>query len=168
MRISSAVVGIFGFIILIIMTGVCSVVTYGFTRQAVVDMWDSGLRIDSPGEMVSELVNPGGIQIALSPTPVGDTAIIIASATPNIPATDIPTEASPVIAESTAAVTVSGIDSQTVEATPTTGQLSLPGTPTVEALANVGQWSDPRQIRILLMGIDQRTDVEEDERFFRT
>jgi LCP family protein required for cell wall assembly len=30
------------------------------------------------------------------------------------------------------------------------------------------QWNDPRQVRILLLGIDQRTGVDDDEKYFRT
>ncbi len=39
--------------------------------------------------------------------------------------------------------------------------------PTEDPLANY-QVNDPRQVRILLLGIDQRTGVEDDERYFRT
>ena len=40
-------------------------------------------------------------------------------------------------------------------------------TPTLDPLEDY-QWNDPRQVRILLLGIDQRTGVNDDERFFRT
>jgi LCP family protein required for cell wall assembly len=40
-------------------------------------------------------------------------------------------------------------------------------TPTLNPLADY-QWNDPRQVRILLLGIDQRTGVKDDEKYFRT
>lgn len=40
-------------------------------------------------------------------------------------------------------------------------------TPTLDPLADY-VWDDPRQVRILLLGIDQRTGVNDSERFFRT
>jgi LCP family protein required for cell wall assembly len=38
---------------------------------------------------------------------------------------------------------------------------------TLDPLADY-QWNDPRQVRILLLGIDQRTGVDDNERYFRT
>lgn len=40
-------------------------------------------------------------------------------------------------------------------------------TPTLDPLADY-QWNDPRQVRVLLLGIDQRTGVVDDEKYFRT
>ena len=39
--------------------------------------------------------------------------------------------------------------------------------PTLDPLADY-QYNDPRQVRILLLGIDQRTGAHDDERYFRT
>ncbi|HLV37576.1 MAG TPA: LCP family protein [Spirillospora sp.] len=45
--------------------------------------------------------------------------------------------------------------------------ISVEPTPTLDPLADY-RWDDPRQVRILLLGIDQRTGVEDDEKYFRT
>ena len=56
-------------------------------------------------------------------------------------------------------------------ATPLPGETPQPApdmpTPTLDPLAQY-TWDDPRQVRILLLGIDQRTGVNDDERYFRT
>ncbi len=60
---------------------------------------------------------------------------------------------------------------QTPPAAPLPGETPLPTpdapTPTLDLLAQY-TWDDPRQVRILLLGIDQRTGVNDDERYFRT
>ncbi len=60
-------------------------------------------------------------------------------------------------------------DAGSSEATPETQTVADAGSSSVEAdpMAEY-TWNDPRQVRILLLGIDQRTGVEEEERFFRT
>jgi LCP family protein required for cell wall assembly len=49
------------------------------------------------------------------------------------------------------------------------GETPVPAgpTPTLDPLADY-QWNDPRQVRILLLAIDQRTGVEDEEKYFRT
>ena len=76
-------------------------------------------------------------------------------------ATPIPT-ATPLPVVPTATPDTSTNAVQSVETPIPTGP-----TPTLDPLADY-QWNDPRQVRILLLAIDQRTGVEDEEKYFRT
>jgi polyisoprenyl-teichoic acid--peptidoglycan teichoic acid transferase len=91
------------------------------------------------GDAGIEVVSFGDF-FRLQPTPL-PTAVIAA-------ATPLP-----------AVATTVGVDQATPEA--------VGPTPTLDPLADY-QWNDPRQVRILLLGIDQRTGVVDDEKYFRT
>ena len=120
-----------------------------------------------------------------SPDSTGEVSVVIASVTPDAPLTEPPAD----IANDNAAIDDNMADGQTVAmastptATQSSGISSSIAQPTnantdagsasqVDAAADaiatidpdapeVESWNDPRQIRILLMGIDQRTFVNE-------
>ena len=57
MRISGMVIGIIGFGLLIMFTGICSLVTFGLSEQYTVDLWDNGQSVGSLFDVVQGLVD---------------------------------------------------------------------------------------------------------------
>lgn len=149
MRLSGWFVGVLAFLALIASTAVCSVVSYNLVRTTVIQAGDQGLQVDSLDKVVQAFTNPQAFATA-TPNSVADTfvtptitPIVInpnATATPNIMPTDGTTIGTPV----------------TVIATPTP----------IDSSAQY-VWDDPRQIRILLLGIDERKGFDTD-RAYRT
>ncbi len=155
MRVSGGCLGLFGFLALILMTGLCSIVAYAGVRGVVVDLWSTGVQVKSIGEVAQAALNPGSIQMA--PAMTGLNTLPTLTPVPIIP-TSVP---------QTAAVVDPNI-------TPTVAPTNDPASVAVVATIAPTQdtfitqkWEDPRQIRILLLGIDQRKGYEQ-EKYFRS
>lgn len=154
MRISGWFLGVIAFILLIAATGLCAFTSYAFTREQVINLWDSGVQVESPLEVVQALNNPDSL---VAPT-----------------ATSAPATATTVVATAVATATQQvELVATSLNVEPTTVGISIasaatipPPTPTVDPVESL-RWNDPRQVRILLMGIDQRAGVDT-ERAYRT
>lgn len=150
MRISGWFVGILALTMLVIGTGLCAIVSYNGMRGFVIDSWDNGLQLDDPGDIVAALTNPESI-LQPTNTPVqvdGSSVIVMPSITPvaTLPVgTEVAVDAT---VEGTPEPADNGLSSQSADATATLQ-------PTLDPAAEY-QINDPRQIRILLMGIDER------------
>jgi hypothetical protein len=172
MRISSWVIGFVSLIGVVLVTAACAVLTFGAVRGVVVDLWDSGVQVESPAEIVSAITNPSAFAQA-SPTPAvggGETVVVLPSVTPMPTVVIETTDTSTDTTAETPVATSSTIDinTQAVQATPTP-PTSADGQNVVLDASGDYTWRDPRQIRILLMGIDQRTGTGvEDRGPFRT
>lgn len=145
MRISGWLLGVLGLGAVIFGTSLCALVTYGSVRTVLVDLWDSGIRVESPMEVANAVFNPGSVAVpTATPTPNEEALIVIPSITP------VATGAAVVDAQPTPDASAASVD---VQPTPTEEA------PVVVALDPAAQyrWDDPRQIRILLLGIDQRS-----------
>lgn len=152
MRISGFLLGIVSFFILIVATGACALFSFGFTRDAVISSWQSGVQVESVGEIAQAVLNPSDFQATATDSVEGTTEpIVIPSITPN--ATLVPTQAD---------ANSASVDEteEVVSAEPTMTVM-----PTEEFAAQ--RWGDPREINILLMGIDERTGFTTD-RAYRT
>jgi LCP family protein required for cell wall assembly len=152
MRISGCFLGAVSFFFLIVLTGVCSILAYSTTRGAIIDLWGSGVRVESIGDTVRAVVNPRDFQIAVTPTISNSIAAVIPSITPV--ATITPT----------AAVTDTGAQSVSPDIQTSPAAFTPTPEPTLDPAASY-RWTDPRQIRILLLGIDQRVGYEEEAVF---
>lgn len=151
MRISGWFLGVVAFVLLIAATGICAFTSYAFTREQVVNLWDSGIQVESPLEVVQALNDPDALVAEATPTPAIMTTLVQATPVPtNAPAGENSNPATPTL------------ESVSVASAVTTA----PPTPTLDPIDSL-RWDDPRQVRILLMGIDQRTDVDT-ERAYRT
>ncbi len=159
MRISGWLLGFIGFGVLLLGTAVCSFVTFSFTRQTVIDFQDTGILLDDPLVMV-RCVTAGQCEdsisqptlIAENPQPIRITPLF----------TVAPTQDEPLV-EATLVPTDESIDSIDVTNTQPTAaaQVAPTAVPTIDPAANLPRITDPRQIRILLLGIDQRSDTGE-------
>lgn len=164
MRISGWLIGIVGFSALIFGTGLCAVLFYGSVRGVVVDLWDSGVRVDAPGDLVLAISNPE-VFVEPSATPDdGQFVLLLPSPTPAFVATAETSQQAP----TGEAGTVPPLEQTPAPADPTRdaqGSDSLVSA--VVDPADEYAWNDPRQINLLLMGIDQRSATE-DRGPFRT
>jgi polyisoprenyl-teichoic acid--peptidoglycan teichoic acid transferase len=162
MRISGWLLGFIGFGVLFLATAVCSFVTFSFTRQTVIDFQQTGILLDDPivmvrcvtsGQCEDSIIQP--VLLAENPQVVEITPLF------TIAPTITPQVIEPVI---TLTGTVDSMDTTTTEMTviaqmaPTTTPTAVP---TVDPTSNLPRITDPRQIRILLLGIDQRSDTGE-------
>ena len=140
MRVSGFLLGIVGFIVLIAFTGICAIFTYGLSRDTAIDFWENGIAVESAGEVVQAVFNPQDFEALPTATP-GQVEVVIPSITP------ISTIA-PVVATQNSATLVP------VEQTQATATIPV----TLEATEQFAaqRWGDPREINILLMGIDER------------
>lgn len=167
MRISGWLLGIIGFGVLFVMTGICSFATFSLTRQTVIDLQHTGILVDDPVAML-RCVGTGQCESADTLTAVPSEAPGVVRMTSLFTPTPVT-----VVEEATQAP-------QSAEVTPTidlTLQASSPQSfPTetgetdvvtevpdqavasaADPLADLPRITDPRQIRILLLGIDQRS-----------
>lgn len=164
MRISGWFLGILSFFALVGLTAVCSVVTYGGVRGIVIDLWDSGVQVESPLEVVSALTDPEGliasdaanINPTITPTRIPNNGVLVLPSVTPLP-----------VRPTTDGTVADGIvpTQPMMQATSDTGidqQAAIP-TPTIQPTQPVqlASWSDPRQVRILMMGIDQRSATGE-------
>jgi polyisoprenyl-teichoic acid--peptidoglycan teichoic acid transferase len=142
MRIPGWLLGGAGFAALFLFTALCSVLTFSAMRQAVIDTQASGILLESPGEVVAAVLNPGSLPTAAPPTAEPQVTIpLIVTVPPTAIAIADPVTAGPDAPP-------------TSEAAPTTA-------PVLATEAVIAAWDDPRQVRILLMGIDQRAETGE-------
>ncbi len=141
MRIPSWLVALLGFGGLTLMTGVCAVLAFSTTRGVIVDLWDSGVQVQSPAEVLNVLTNPQAFRV----TPTAPVLVFQPTSAPTL-ATDRPDISTPIATNDAPAA-------------------STPIRPD-DPLAQY-RWSDPRQIRIVLLGIDQRLGFDTD-RAYRT
>jgi LCP family protein required for cell wall assembly len=153
------------------------VLTYSGARGVVIDLWDSGIQVESPAEVAQVLLNPDA-PLAASPTPdapvntTGNTGnngvVVIPSVTPVATAVI----ENPTLPPATPSDTDTGTDSGAVTATslPTETPQPQPETTSSTGTDNQEQfvWSDPYSLNILLMGIDQRAEGFDVERAHRT
>ncbi len=156
MRISGFIFGILGFVMLIALTAVCALFSYGFTRDGVIDAWEGGIYVESVGEVAQALFNPSKFeeQAAEPIAEASNTPLVIPSITPIATATTlVPTSDSVDVA---AVATVEQATEQVIEPTLV---------PTEQFASEI--WGDPREINILLMGIDERSGFT-DENAYRT
>jgi LCP family protein required for cell wall assembly len=150
MRIYGWAVGILAFFTLIIVTGLCAVVSYSGVRSTVIQMWNQGLQVESPGQVLSALANPqafptqqsAGFDLGAVTPPTLQVAQTLPSPTPQ-------------------AQEPAGLPADTPAPQLTPEVVNTPD-PAAQYV-----WDDPRQIRILLLGIDERRGFTE-ERAYRT
>ncbi len=149
MRISGWFVGIFGFVALIASTFLCSAVMFSGAQGFVMSLWESGQPVEEMGELLNAVLSPQDFTVAQA------TSIPTAQATENvmrIPSVTPQTNAGAVATEP-------AVDSQ---ALPT----DLPTmTATVDEAAIAASDLGPREINILLMGIDQRIGYDTDSTY---
>lgn len=158
MRISSGCLGVLSLTAILIMTGLCSVVAYAGVRGMVIDLWGTGVQVKSIGEVAQAALNPGSIQFATPTTgfdfthlPTLTPAPVLPTATPQTDATTDPNQTQPTAAPTT---------------DPNAALAGATVAPTQDTFITQ-KWEDPRQIRILLLGIDQRKGYEQ-EKYFRS
>ncbi|MCA9888945.1 MAG: LCP family protein [Anaerolineae bacterium] len=144
MRVSGWFVGILALTMLVIGTGICAIVSYNGVRTFVIDSWDNGLQVDDPGDIVAALTNPESI-LQPTNTPVDTNNVIVMPSITPVATLSVATE---VAVDTTPEPTGIDVSGQTAQATETPQ-------PTLDPAAEY-QLNDPRQIRILLMGIDER------------
>jgi polyisoprenyl-teichoic acid--peptidoglycan teichoic acid transferase len=145
MRISSWFAGILGFVGLILMTGLCSVIFYSTARDGVITLWEGGVRVQSIAEFAQAFTNPQDFEVlptATIPPAASDGLVVIPSITP-----------------------MATISSETVPtSTPTP---SAEATQPIIENTSEPRYTDPREVNILLMGIDERIGFDSD-RAYRT
>ena len=140
MRVSGWLLGLIGCGVWLAATGLCSMTAFVLAHQTVVDLQESGILLDDPLATL-RCVNFGQCE---SDRPVVDDVPVVALR-PLF--TAIPTEISPVAATST------------LDAPP--ALTDIPPAPTLDPRRVLPRIVDPRQIRILLLGIDQRSAAGE-------
>lgn len=132
-----------------VMTVLCSVLSYGTVRQTVIDARSSGVEFPSAVDFINYFINPPDVNnlgqninqsVANFPTP----APIID------PFGDLPTYTPFPTNTPEPGVTFTPVPTATI------GPTSTP-----DPLAGVPTWTDPSRINILLMGIDQRSAVDD-------
>lgn len=136
-----------GVLALVGMTALCSVLTFGITRQTVIDLGDRGIQVDKPWDLI-------GFVLRGPPTAVAQV---------DDSNTDTGTTVTPIPTLGQAVPTMTPQPGTTLG--PTAAVTAGP-TETPDLLAN-STLGDPRRFTILLMGIDQRTGVD-DKGPFRT
>ena len=128
--------------------GVCAFTSYSLTQQTVVDLGASGFQVEDPVETLRCAV--AGLCEGLAPPPPVNAPLLIL--TPLFtPAATEPPLASPVPPTDTIAP----------EATAAPTSVASDPTPLVAVAADMPRITDPRQMHILLLGIDQRTAADE-------
>lgn len=139
--------GFLGVGVMILFTGVCAVLTFGVTRQTVIDMGSRGVQVSSPLELARVALGGSDNQAFNASTNCDFNCFLQSQPT----ATPMPTLALP---------TRTPLPGVTFTPEPT----SATPEPTIDPLADY-IWDDPRQVTILLMGIDQRTGIDEEGPF---
>jgi polyisoprenyl-teichoic acid--peptidoglycan teichoic acid transferase len=164
MRISGWLLGFIGFGVLFLGTAVCSFVTFSFTRQTVIDFQETGILLDDPLVMVRCVTvgqcEDGEIQptpLAENPQPVRITPLFTLA-----PPTEVVQVIEPDVTATTPANSSdTSVTEMTVMAQVALAQVTPTIEPTVDPAASLPRITDPRQIRILLLGIDQRSETGE-------
>lgn len=123
-------------------TLLCAFVSYGAVRTVVIDLWDSGSAVESPGEVIDAVLNPQVVADVPTASPEPE-LVVIPSVTPT------PGAVVEATTDTAVAVDVTPLPTMTPTITPTPDP------------AAAYTWDDPRQVRVLLMGIDQRSATGE-------
>jgi len=140
LRLSGCLAALVFCLALVVLTGLCSVTSFGLAQQTVVDLNASGMAVDDPfatlrcaltGRCESALAELDAPLLILTPE-------VTATAT----ATSPPTSAPSLVA---------------ADATPVATSLPPTAVPTLAPTSAHPRVTDPRQIQILLLGIDQRS-----------
>ena len=148
MRISGCLTIVIGVVVFGTLMGVCAFTSYSLTQQTVVDLNASGFQVDDPLETLRCALT--GRCEGLSERPPLNAPLLVLTPLFGPVATDVPQQS-----------TVAAADVTLAEATALpTGTLAV-ATPIVDAAADLPRITDPRQMQILLLGIDQRSAVEE-------
>ena len=148
MRVSGCLAALILVFALVVLTSLCSVTSFILAQQTVVDLNAAGMAVDNPlttlrcaltGRCESASVN-------LNAPPLNPPMLKLTPLT-----TAMPTSPTPTITPETVAVA-----ERTVATT-------VPPTalPTITPIANLPRVTDPRQIQILLLGIDQRSATDD-------
>lgn len=140
MRISGFLFGILGFVVLIIVTGICALTSYTFTRDGVINAWGNGIEVESMGEVAQAILNPEDFTGDDSTNEAAGTStpFVIPSITPI----------------ATVAIATEQAVENPVDATEVVVEPTIDITPTEQFASQI--WGDPREVNILLMGIDER------------
>lgn len=183
MRVSGWFLGFLSLLGVVFITVACAMLTFGMMRGVVVDLWDSGVQVESPVEVVQAIANPSAFTSpTATPTPDEEVVVVIPPTTPTVAdeadTTDTVTPDETVTTDETASDETASDDTasddtasddtasdETVTGDATEPDITAPDTTVSEVTApgdeEIYAWTDPRQIRILLMGIDQRTATGE-------
>jgi polyisoprenyl-teichoic acid--peptidoglycan teichoic acid transferase len=154
MRISSLVLGVIGFGTLIVLTGICSLVTFSVAEQQTVELWDNGQRVESIMDVADGVLNPNANAFDVPTTATVEPFVDVAVSS----LTPIPT---------IAPTQENGVASVTTQEPPTVQPTLAPNEPTPVPGAAEAASLGPRDINILLMGIDERVGYTT-ERAYRT
>lgn len=136
-----------GAVLLVGMTALCSILSFTTTQRMVVDLGNRGVQLSSPIELARTYLNNRDALSRTTPSDSGFEAFAAA----------LPT-ATPTVAAPTATLAPG------ITPSPTT----LAPTATLDPMAGIPEWNDPRRFTVLLLGIDQRTGVVDEEQYFRT
>ena len=152
MRIPRLLLGFLAFVALFLGTGICAVTTFGLTQRAVLDLSRTGVPVEDPWLVLRCLLTgqtPCESADAEAPPPNADPPLLILTPmlTPLPTATAQSNQPAP---EATSAFNASSLAT------------ALPSpTQSVAAPIDLPRITDPRQLRILLLGIDQRSATGE-------
>jgi LCP family protein required for cell wall assembly len=133
----------------VMLTALCAFVAFIGTQRFVVDLGRQGVYVDSPAELAQAVLQPGSIA-----TQQAASFSDFVAAQPTATRTPVPL---PQLATNTPAAGSALIPTLT----------PIAPTATVDPLAGY-TWEDPRRFNVLLLGIDQRSGVEDNEEYFRT
>ena len=156
MRIPRWLLGFAAFVALLLGTGICAFTTFSLTQRAVLDLSRTGVPVEDPWLMLRCLIigqAPCERADAAPPSPSGDPPMLVL--TPML--TPVPTKA---VTSIQPAAAVTSAFNVTRVATAIASPL-----PTAVMQVELPRITDPRQIRILLMGIDQRSGTGENGPF---
>lgn len=148
MRIPRWLLGFLAFVALFLGTGICAVTTFGLTQRAVVDLSRTGIPVEDPWLLLRCLLTgqrncESGD--ASAPSPIANPPLLVLTPmlTPAPTATAPSNQPAPVV---TSAFNTASLATALPSPIPSaTAQIELP------------RITDPRQIRVLLLGIDQRS-----------
>ena len=146
MRVSGCLTALALFFAFIVLTGLCSVTSFSLAQQTVVDLNAAGMAVDDP------LATLRCALIGRCESLTADLNAPLLQLTPLT--TAMPTSAPTAIAPRTVVVAEPTI----VTVTPTASPTPLPTSEPSAALPHI---SDPRQVQILLLGIDQRSATDD-------
>ncbi len=136
-----------GVVTLVGMTALCSVIAFTGTQRLVIDLGSRGVQVESPIELARTLLNNRDVLSGGNARNSFENFVAAqptATVTPRPPATASPAP---------------GVTAPPATAAPTA---------TVDPIAAIPEWDDPRRFTLLLLGIDQRTGITDEEEFFRT
>ena len=146
--------GFAALVTLIMGTGLCALTTFSLTQQAVLDLHRTGMPVEDPWQALRCVITgqwPCDLGNGSLAAPGGESPLLVL--TPML----TPQAIEPARANQPAAVVTSAF---AAAGRSTAAPLPSP-TPVAQPLAELPRITDPRQIRILLMGIDQRSATGE-------